>query len=74
MAWVRTRIVSYKKGRTRLAKFTSCLLRVGASSTTKIGRNDIAEILLKVTLKHQKSTKNIDFLIFNFWTTNHLHL
>jgi hypothetical protein len=30
--------------------------------------------LLKVTLKHQKSTKNIDFLIFNFWTTNHLHL
>jgi hypothetical protein len=31
---------------------------IPASSTTKIGRNDIAEILLKVTLKHQKSTKN----------------
>jgi hypothetical protein len=26
-----------------------------ASSTTKIGRHDIAEILLKVALKHQKS-------------------
>jgi hypothetical protein len=25
-----------------------------ASSTTKIGRHDIAEILLKVALKHQK--------------------
>jgi hypothetical protein len=27
-----------------------------ASSTTKTGRRDIAEILLKVALKHQKST------------------
>jgi hypothetical protein len=26
-----------------------------ASSTTKIGRHDIAELLLKVTLKHNKS-------------------
>jgi ribosomal protein L29 len=26
-----------------------------ASSTTKTGRHDIAEILLKVVLKHQKS-------------------
>jgi hypothetical protein len=26
-----------------------------ASSTTKIGRHDVAEILLKVALKHQKS-------------------
>jgi hypothetical protein len=26
-----------------------------ASSTTKAGRHDIAEILLKVALKHQKS-------------------
>jgi hypothetical protein len=31
-----------------------------ASSTTKTGRHDIAEILLKVTLKHQK-TKNQNF-------------
>jgi hypothetical protein len=28
-----------------------------ASSTTKIGRHDIAEILLKVALKHQKSNQ-----------------
>jgi hypothetical protein len=27
-----------------------------ASATTKTGRRDIAEILLKVALKHQKST------------------
>jgi hypothetical protein len=29
-----------------------------ASSTTKSGRHDIAEILLKVALKHQKSKSN----------------
>jgi hypothetical protein len=29
-----------------------------ASSTTKTGRNDITEILLKVALKHQKSKSN----------------
>jgi hypothetical protein len=29
-----------------------------ASSTTKSGRHDIAEILLKVALKHQKSNKS----------------
>jgi len=28
-----------------------------ASSTTKIGRHDIGEILLKVALKHQKSNQ-----------------
>ena len=28
---------------------------VGASSTSKTGRHDIAEILLKVALKYQKS-------------------
>jgi hypothetical protein len=28
-----------------------------ASSTTKTGRHDIAEILLKVALKHQKSNR-----------------
>jgi hypothetical protein len=28
-----------------------------ASSTTKTGRHDIAEILLKVVLKHQKSNQ-----------------
>jgi hypothetical protein len=58
--------VNYKKGCTRLA--VACdkvyqLLAHGrwfspgtpASSITKNGRHDIAEILLKVALKHQKS-------------------
>jgi hypothetical protein len=31
---------------------------IPASSTTKTGRHDIAEILLKVALKHQKSKIN----------------
>jgi len=57
--------VNYKKGCTRLA--AACdkvyqLLAHGrwfslgtpASSTAKTGRHDIAEILLKVALKHQK--------------------
>jgi hypothetical protein len=30
---------------------------IPASSTTKTGRHDIAEILLKVALKHNKSIK-----------------
>jgi hypothetical protein len=55
--------VNYKKGFTQLASDKVCqLLAHGrwfslgtpASSTTKIGRHDIAEILLKVALKHQK--------------------
>ena len=43
-----------------MVKFTTCFPMVGgcpgtlASSTTKTGRHDIAEILLKVALKHQK--------------------
>ena len=32
-----------------------------ASSTTKTGRYDIAETLLKVALKHQKSTKKFKY-------------
>jgi len=32
-----------------------------ASSTTKTGHHDIAEILLKVALKHQKSNQIISF-------------
>jgi hypothetical protein len=31
-----------------------------ASSTTKAGHHDIAEILLKVALKHQQSIKSIE--------------
>ena len=45
---------------TLMIKFTTCFPMVGgcpgtlASSTTKTGRHDIAEIMLKVALKHQK--------------------
>jgi len=35
-----------------------------ASSTTKTGRHDIVEILLKVALKHQKSKSNQIFFIY----------
>ena len=58
--------VNYKKGaldsQQHVIKFTSCLPMVGgffpgtvAFSTTKTGRHDIAEISLKLALKHQKS-------------------
>jgi hypothetical protein len=69
--------LNYKKGaldsQSQVIKFTSCLPRVGgfspgtpASSNTKTGRHDIAEILLKVALKHQKINQSI---IFN-WLIN----
>jgi hypothetical protein len=62
--------VNYKKGCTRIAATSdkvSQLLAHGrwfspgtpASSTTKTGHHDIAQILLKVALKHQKSIKSI---------------
>jgi hypothetical protein len=55
-----------KKGCTRLAAASDKVYQLlahgqwfspgtPASSTTKTGRHDIAEILLKVALKHQKS-------------------
>ena len=44
-AWARARLCTLQKGCTRLA----------ASSTTKTGRHDIAEILMKVPLKHKKN-------------------
>jgi len=67
-AWVRSRFCKLQKGYTRLAAasdkayqllahdrwFSPC---TPASSTTKTGHHDIAEILLKVALKHQKSNK-----------------
>ncbi len=61
--------VNYKKGCTRLAAASDKVYQllahgrwfspgIPASSTTKAGRHDIAEILLKVALKHQKSKIN----------------
>ena len=57
--------VNYKKGCTRLAAASDNVYQLlahgrwfssgtPASSTTKTGRHDTAEILLEVALKHQK--------------------
>ena len=67
--------VNYKNGCTRLAAASNKVYQllahgrwfspdIPASSTTKTGRHDIAEILLKVALKHQKSKSNQSALIF----------
>ena len=63
--------VNYKKGCTQLAATSDKVYQLlahgrwfspgtPASSTTKTGRHDIAEILLKVALKHQQSIKSIN--------------
>jgi hypothetical protein len=74
-AWVRFRFckLQYKKGCTRLATASDKAYQLfahgqwfspgsPASSTTKTGHHDIAEILLKVALKHQKSKSFIVFI------------
>ena len=61
--------VNYKNGCTRLAAASDKVYQLlahgrwfspgtPASSTTKTGRDDIAEILLKVALKHQNQIKS----------------
>jgi len=71
-AWVRARLCKLQKGCTRLAAASDKVYQLlahgrwfspgtPASSTNKTGRHDIAEILLKVALKHQKSNQ-IGFL------------
>ena len=66
MAWVRAWLCKLQKGCTRLAAASDKVYQLlahfqwfspgtPASSTTKTGRHDIAEILLKVALKHNKS-------------------
>ena len=67
-AWVRTRLCKLQKGCIRLAAASDKDYQLlghcrqfspgtPVSSTTKTGHHDIAEILLKVALKHQKSNK-----------------
>jgi len=69
-------LVIYKKGCTRLAAASDKVYQLfshgrwlspgtPASSITKTGRHDIAEILLKVALKHQKSNQ-INQIICDF--------
>jgi hypothetical protein len=70
--WVRARLCKLQKGCTRLTAASDTvyqLLAYGrwfspgtpASSTTKTGCHDIAEILLKVALKHQKINQSMRF-------------
>jgi len=40
---------------------------IPASTTTKTGRHDIAEISLKVALKHQKNKKSIMYNKFGIY-------
>ena len=67
-AWVRARLCKLQKGCTRLAAASDKIYQLlahgrwfspgtPASFTTKTDRHDIAEILLKVALKHPKSFK-----------------
>jgi len=63
MAWVCAQLCKLQKRFTRLAAASDKVYQLLAqgrwfslvSSTTKTGRHDIAEILLKVALKHQNS-------------------
>ena len=75
-AWVRTQLCKLQKRCTWLAAasdkiyqlLAQCRWFSSASSTTKTGRHDIAEILLKVALKHQKYNQ-INQQIPHLWTS-----
>ena len=71
---VRARFVNYTKGCTQLAVASDKVYQLlahdrcfssgtPASSTTKTGCHDIAEILLKVALKHQKSINQYHYIL-----------
>jgi hypothetical protein len=71
-AWVRAQLCKLQKGCTRSAsdKVYQLLAQgrwfspgTAASSTTKTGHHDIAEILLKMAFKHQKSNQ----IFFDIW-------
>jgi hypothetical protein len=68
MAWVRARLCKLQKGCTRLAATSDKVYQLlahgrwfspgnPASSSTKTGRHDIAEILLKVALSNKVQTQ-----------------
>ena len=73
--------VNYKKECTRLAAASDKVYQLlthgrwffPASSTTKTGRHDIAEILLKVALKHQKSKPVYGHLILRHFRLYKVH-
>ena len=84
-AWVHTRLCKLQKRCTRLATASDKayqLLAHGrwfspgspASSTTKTGRHDIAEILLKSGAKHQKPNQQnhrVVYFVFHFISAKH---
>jgi hypothetical protein len=70
--------VNYNKGCTRLAAASDKVYRLlghgrwfspdsPASSTTKTGRHDIAEILLKVALSTINKYNQTDFVFVPYW-------
>ena len=72
--WVRVRLCKLQKGCTRLAAASDKVYQLLAhgrwfspgtpvSSTTKTGRHDIDEILLKVVLNTKKSNQSIMLLL-----------
>jgi hypothetical protein len=75
-------IVKYKKGSTRLTAASDKVYQLlahgqwfsPASSTTKTGRHDITEILLKVALKHQKSINHLNVSYISTIPIAHLYL
>jgi hypothetical protein len=80
--WVRAQLCKLqKRGCTRLATASDKIYQLlaqgrwfsQASSTTKTGRHDIAEILLKVALKHQKSKIKIKPYLVKFYVMYSCH-
>ena len=85
-AWVRAQLCKLQKGCTRLAAASDRVTipvqlvhgrwfspGTPASSTTKTGRHDIAEISLKVALKHQQSNQSIKSVYIQTEYTVHRH-
>jgi hypothetical protein len=83
MTWVHARLCKIQKGCTRLAAASDKVYQLlahgrwfspvtPASSTTKTGRHDIAEILLKVALKTKNQIKSIfdsnKLMTYLFWS------
>jgi hypothetical protein len=76
-AWVRARLCKLQKGYTRLAAASDKVYQLlahgrwfspgtPASSTTKTGRHDIAEILLKVSLNSKYQIKSNQIVVGDF--------
>ena len=76
MAWVRAQLWKLQKGaldsQPQVIKFTSCLPMVVASSTTKTGRHEIADILLKVALNTKNQIKSNQSMLMNHWTVSQI--